>query len=318
MPPPPLPLLAASSSHPSWLALAVYAFSPGPHKWQKLHATSFAQPFVCKKAQGLQRRSACPADPILGSSAVPGAGLRGGGGGTGAPQLSTEVAVGLASGNRGETWSAKRTRSIPRLDGEFREPGTGAHDLPCGPLGTVVRSCVEAGGNLEDAEVLPENDDESSTGLDGVEAEPFVPELRGVSNGVTSLATVEASSSSTGTLLSFIGREHDDRGMSEAKRPNADGQDLVRRWPRGSSSTDAKPSMNVFLTTTATCLSSRGQRAQLLLPERRSSAIMVIVLGDALIPTAQKAPAVIPWSSRTILPETQTTTKMSATTTKWN
>jgi hypothetical protein len=56
-------------------------FSPGPQRWQKEQAGPFSQPLVWRKAQGLQRPARWPADPMLGSSAEPGAGPAGGDGG---------------------------------------------------------------------------------------------------------------------------------------------------------------------------------------------------------------------------------------------
>jgi len=48
-----------------------------------LHATPVSHPAVWKNAQGLQVPSACPTEPTLGNSFVPGAGAAGGGGGGG-------------------------------------------------------------------------------------------------------------------------------------------------------------------------------------------------------------------------------------------
>lgn len=58
-------------------------FSPGPQRWQKEQDKPLVQPFVNRKAHGLQEPLAWPAEPLLGSSAVPGAGPIGGGGGGG-------------------------------------------------------------------------------------------------------------------------------------------------------------------------------------------------------------------------------------------
>mmetsp|Transcript_59146 Transcript_59146/g.183373 ORF Transcript_59146/g.183373 Transcript_59146/m.183373 type:complete len:224 (+) Transcript_59146:486-1157(+) len=46
-------------------------FSPGGHKWQKLHATPFEQPPLKTKAQGLQMPRRCHLEPSDGSSGEP-------------------------------------------------------------------------------------------------------------------------------------------------------------------------------------------------------------------------------------------------------
>jgi len=55
-------------------------FSPASHKWQNWQARPLVQTAVCRKAHGLQRPAACPADPTLGSPWEPSAGWLGGGG----------------------------------------------------------------------------------------------------------------------------------------------------------------------------------------------------------------------------------------------
>lgn len=53
--------------------------SSGSQRWQKLHIAPFSQPFVYKKAHGLHSPLLCRAEPMLGSSPEPGAGMVGGG-----------------------------------------------------------------------------------------------------------------------------------------------------------------------------------------------------------------------------------------------
>mmetsp|Transcript_88293 Transcript_88293/g.222846 ORF Transcript_88293/g.222846 Transcript_88293/m.222846 type:complete len:278 (-) Transcript_88293:390-1223(-) len=54
-------------------------FSLASQMWQNWQEMPFEQPAVWKKAQGLQSPELCPADPRLGSSTDPNAGLSGGG-----------------------------------------------------------------------------------------------------------------------------------------------------------------------------------------------------------------------------------------------
>jgi len=46
-------------------------FSPGRHRWQNVHSTPLPQPFVWKKAHGLQVPNLWLAEPTVGIAAVP-------------------------------------------------------------------------------------------------------------------------------------------------------------------------------------------------------------------------------------------------------
>mmetsp|Transcript_129333 Transcript_129333/g.322412 ORF Transcript_129333/g.322412 Transcript_129333/m.322412 type:complete len:240 (-) Transcript_129333:468-1187(-) len=63
-------------------------FTSGPQRWQNWQAKPFSQPLVCTKAHGLQLPTACAAEPALGSSNEPKAGLDGG---VQAPVISSSV-----------------------------------------------------------------------------------------------------------------------------------------------------------------------------------------------------------------------------------
>jgi len=48
-----------------------FFFSSGPQRWQNSQLTPLSQPFVKKKAQGLQVPTPCPAEPLVGIASEP-------------------------------------------------------------------------------------------------------------------------------------------------------------------------------------------------------------------------------------------------------
>eukprot|EP00443_Scrippsiella_acuminata_P006704 CAMPEP_0115363960 /NCGR_PEP_ID=MMETSP0270-20121206/103509_1 /TAXON_ID=71861 /ORGANISM="Scrippsiella trochoidea, Strain CCMP3099" /LENGTH=108 /DNA_ID=CAMNT_0002786617 /DNA_START=51 /DNA_END=377 /DNA_ORIENTATION=+ len=83
---------AACFALPAILLLKIFSlrrrfFSLASQMWQNWQEMPFEQPAVWKKAQGLQSPELWPAEPMLGSSADPGAGPGGGAGGRGTAEL---------------------------------------------------------------------------------------------------------------------------------------------------------------------------------------------------------------------------------------
>jgi len=83
---------------------------------------AFWQPLVCTNAHGLQRPSACSADPMLGNNSEPGAGAVGGGGGGGGAAMGKRGEA-LGTGYAGATpadgcsgRSAQLTRALAKLN----------------------------------------------------------------------------------------------------------------------------------------------------------------------------------------------------------